>query len=586
MPIARTAANERFFNLLNCYSSMALNSKKIAQYSDPIFDWISDAAFVINAQGEFLRVNSAFTTLLGYDPDDIPSLRFADIAATLGPDSCVEASLKAQILHFELYPMMLAEKRPAPCTLIAKSGERIPVMLRSIIMRDNSNAIMKAIGTAAPEHRPVVRPDDSCTDNQFHQAWETEERYRNILENSGDAVIIADLNGWIATTNDACIHMFGFERPEEMLGKYLLEFIPVTGSYVSSTGETFVVSEEYYARQIMEIETLFETGLAKTRGYLFKKDHTVFPVEATMSLLRDQQGQQRGTITICRDVTDTIIAERTIMHARTFFENIFETIGDGLYITDTLGTIRMANRAFCDILGYNEQELIGTRVHDLFHPGPAKTLIAAAGCPENHESICRRKDGSLVHVELKITMFTGSSDETTIGSLREITERKQFEKQLRQAHDKLERTVQDHTQDLQEANTALRVLLNTRVEERLKLEKNILTHVHELVMPYIEKLRGGSLKERQRTFLDIIDVNLHHIIAPFKNSKKSPNLLFTPMETQIANLVQYGRTTKDIAEALSVSTKTVAFHRNAIRRKLGLHNKKKGLREYLLSHFS
>ncbi len=561
---------------------MALNDKKTAEYFDPIFNWISDAAFVINAQGEFLRVNNAFTTQLGYEPDEIPALRFADVAATLGPNGCVEPSLRAQILRFELYPMLLAEKRPAPCTLITKAGERIPVMLRSIIVRDSSNSIVQAIGTAAPEHRP----DDSCPDNQFHQVWKTEELYRNILENSGDAIIIADLNGWIETTNDACIRMFGFERPEEMLGKYLLEFIPVTGSYASSTGETFVVSEEYYARQIMEIETLFETGLAKTRGYLFKKDHTVFPVEATMSLLRDQQGQQRGTITICHDMTDTIIAERTIVHARTILENIFETIGDGLYITDTLGTIRMANRAFCDILGYNEQELIGTRVHDLFHPGPAKTLIAAAGCPENHESICRRKDGSLVHVELKITMFTGSSDETTIGSLREITERKQFEKQLRQAHDKLERTVQDHTQDLQEANTALRVLLNTRVEERLKLEKNILTHVHELVMPYIEKLRGGSLKERQRTFLDIIDVNLHHIIAPFKNSKEIPNLLFTPMETQVANLVQYGRTTKDIAGALSVSTKTVAFHRDAIRRKLGIHNKKIGLREYLLSRSS
>jgi len=58
------------------------------------------------------------------------------------------------------------------------------------------------------------------------------------------------------------------------------------------------------------------------------------------------------------------------------------------------------------------------------------------------------------------------------------------------------------------------------------------------------------------------------------------------METQIANLVQSGRTTKDIAEALSVSSKTVAFHRNAVRRKLGIQNKKIGLRQYLLSRSS
>lgn len=572
---------------------MTFNKPHSAHYCEFLFENLCDAAFVINAQGCFLKTNSAFTALLGYKSEDIGTLRFADIAATLGPDSCIEPSTRAQIMRFELYPLLLAEKRPLPCTLIAKKGARIPVMLHSIIIRDNNDSIIQAIGTAAPEQHPVARPEDSCPDNKFLQAWEPEELYRNILENSGDAIIIADLNGWITTANDACIRMFGFDRPEEMLGRYLLEFIPVTGSYASSTGETFVVSEEYYARQIMEIENLFETGLAKTRGYLFKKDRTVFPVEATMSLLRDQQDQQRGTITICRDVTDTIIAERDILHARTFLENIFETIGDGLYVTDNLGAIRMVNRAFCNIVGYSEQELIGVAVHDFFHAvaapdgsGLPETLTAAAGCTESHESICRRKDGSRVHVELKLTMFTGSSGETAVGTLRDITERKQFEKKLQEAHGELERTVQERTQDLQEANTALRVLLNTRDAERLKLEKNIRTRVHELIMPYIEKLQAASLKERQHTFLDIIDVNLRHITAPFKNSKEAPNLLFTPMETQIANLVQYGRTTKDIAEALSVSTKTVAFHRNAIRHKLGIHNKKIGLRKYLLSRSS
>jgi PAS domain S-box-containing protein len=572
---------------------MTFSELHSAQYCDFLFDTLFDAAFMLNAQGGLLRINSAFTALLDYEPDDIAALKFSDLAATLGPDSSVEPMLREQILRFEFYPLMLAEKRPSPCTLIARSGKRIPVILRSIIVRDSKGSILQAIGTASPEHRRVIRQDDDGQHNQFRDVWETEELYRNILENSGDAVIIADLNGWIATTNDACIRMFGYERPEEMLGRYLLEFIPVTGSYASSTGETFIVSEEYYARQIMNIEELYETGLAKTRGYLFKKDHTVFPVEATMSLLRDQQGQQRGTITICRDVTDTIIAERKIEQSQAFLENIFETIGDGLYVTDSLGAIRMVNRAFCDIVGYSEQELIKEAVHDLFYANPApddsgatESLAPAAGCPESRKSICRRKDGSLVHVELKLSMFSGPTGETAVGSLRDITERKQFEEQLRQAHDKLERTVQNRTQDLQEANTALRVLLNSRDEERLKLEKNIRTRAQELIMPYIEKLRTGSLNERQRAFLDIIEVNLRHITAPFESSKEAPNLLFTPMETQIANLVQYGRTTKDIAEALSVSTKTVAFHRNAIRRKLGIQNKKIGLRKYLLSRSS
>lgn len=435
-----------------------------AEYFDLVFDKLFDAAFIVNAEGRFLRVNAAFTALLGYGPDDIPHLRFADIGATLGQDSDVDGTLREHILRFELYPLAIAEKKPSPCTLIAKSKKRIPVIMRSAILREAGEAIAQAIGIAAPERRSASRRSD-VPEPRLSEAWETEELYRSILENSGDAIIIADLNGWIATANDACIRMFGFERPEEMLGRYLLECIPIAGSYASSTGETFVVTEEYYTRQVQQVEHLFETGLSKTQGYLFKKDKTVFPAEATMSLLRDQQGQHRGTITICRD----------------------------------------------------------------------------------------------------------------------ITERCKIEAQLSQARDELERTVADRTQDLREANTALRVLLAARDDERIALEKKISARVHELVMPYAEKLLAGPLNERQRAFLDILTVNLRHIVAPFENSSTAPNLLFTPMETQIANLVKYGRTTKDIAEALTLSAKTVAFHRDAIRRKLGLHNKKIGLRKYLLS---
>jgi len=444
-----------------------MNAQKQLQtaYFELIFDKLFDAAFIVNAEGRLLRVNSAFTALLGYGPEDIPGPRFADIGATLGLDADMDASRREHILRFELYPLELAEKNPSPCTLISKSKERIPVILRSAIMRDASGAIQQAIGIAAPERRAAPPRTAAQQEPRLREAWETEELYRSILENSGDAIIIADLNGWIATVNDACILMFGFERPEEMLGRYLLEFIPMAGSYASSTGETFVVTEEYYTRQVQQVEQLFEIGLAITRGYLFRKDKTVFPAEATMSLLRDQQGQHRGTITICRD----------------------------------------------------------------------------------------------------------------------ITERCKIEAQLSRARDELERTVQERTQDLQEANTALRVLLAARDQERLALEKKITARVHELVMPYADKLMAGPLNERQRAFLDILTINLRHIITPLESSSAAPNLLLTPAETHIAQLIKYGRTTKDIAEALSLSPKTVAFHRDAIRRKLGLLNKKIGLRKYLLS---
>jgi DNA-binding CsgD family transcriptional regulator len=58
---------------------------------------------------------------------------------------------------------------------------------------------------------------------------------------------------------------------------------------------------------------------------------------------------------------------------------------------------------------------------------------------------------------------------------------------------------------------------------------------------------------------------------------------FTPSEIQIANLLRQGKPNKEIGELLNTSQRTVAFHRENIRKKLGLKNKKINLKSYLIS---
>jgi DNA-binding CsgD family transcriptional regulator len=60
-------------------------------------------------------------------------------------------------------------------------------------------------------------------------------------------------------------------------------------------------------------------------------------------------------------------------------------------------------------------------------------------------------------------------------------------------------------------------------------------------------------------------------------------LNFTPTQIQVANLVKEGKTTKEIAELLNSSTRAVEFHRENVRARLDLKNKKTNLRSYLLS---
>lgn len=59
--------------------------------------------------------------------------------------------------------------------------------------------------------------------------------------------------------------------------------------------------------------------------------------------------------------------------------------------------------------------------------------------------------------------------------------------------------------------------------------------------------------------------------------------MLTAKEIQIANFVKEGKSSKDIAELMDVSKRTIDFHRKNIRLKLGINNKKGNLRSSLLN---
>ena len=104
----------------------------------------------------------------------------------------------------------------------------------------------------------------------------------------------------------------------------------------------------------------------------------------------------------------------------------------------------------------------------------------------------------------------------------------------------------------------------------------------KLVFPYLEKLYNSRLNDRQKVYLNITKSNLEDIVAPFLRQLSLSFSDLTPSEIQVAGLVKDGKTTKEIADLLSSSTGAVNFHRNNIRKKLGLRNTKTNLRSFLL----
>lgn len=160
---------------------------------------------------------------------------------------------------------------------------------------------------------------------------------------------------------------------------------------------------------------------------------------------------------------------------------------------------------------------------------------------------------------------------------REIVERKRAEAGLFKRTTELDLK----SRTLEEANIALRVILKAREEDKDEIESKILANMKNLVLPYLEKLEKSSLGSSQQFCLENLRANLEDLVSPFSQRLSSPLINLTPREIQVANQIKDGHSNKEIAGFFNISLRTVEFHRENIRKKIGLVNKKVNLRSQL-----
>jgi DNA-binding NarL/FixJ family response regulator len=165
-------------------------------------------------------------------------------------------------------------------------------------------------------------------------------------------------------------------------------------------------------------------------------------------------------------------------------------------------------------------------------------------------------------------------------ALQEVKERQERDAAV-EALKKREQALELKSRSLEEANTALKVLLQHREEDKGALEERVLVNVRKLILPYIENLKHLHLNEKQLTQVRIIEENLNKIVSPFLRNLTSSYLDLTPREIQVANLVKEGKTTKEMTELLNISATAVDFHRKNLRSKFGIKNKRTNLMAFL-----
>ena len=111
----------------------------------------------------------------------------------------------------------------------------------------------------------------------------------------------------------------------------------------------------------------------------------------------------------------------------------------------------------------------------------------------------------------------------------------------------------------------------------------MLSNVKEVVVPYIERLKKLSLDKKGQAYIGLLESNLGNILTPFSRTLSAKYMNLTSKEIEVANFIKNGKSSKDIADLMNVSSNCVDIHRYHIRKKLGLNRKRVNLRSYLKS---
>jgi PAS domain S-box-containing protein len=523
-------------------------------FMENLFRSSGEGILVTDDKGYISMLNAKAAALLGYDPDELRGRHFIDISFgdyQLGsnPPLMDELLATGSISDYEIM-------------LIRKDGSVFPAEINIVLLRGEGGAIIGGISS--------IR--DITDRKRVLQELKNKTFFlENIFRTTGESMIVTNAEGYIIRANRMTEEIFGY-RESELVGRHFAFLGPEPLSL-----DTMPPS----------VQNLVEgKSFRNYESRLKRKDGTVFPTESNIAVLKDELGTIIGAITSIRDITERKESEKALQESEKKYRTIFETVQDVFYQTDLEGTIHEISPSILRHAGYSREEILG---------GEVKSIIFYER-PEDRERFVHdlQKNGELLDYEMRLRAKDGSTkyasvnayfvyeDDTPVritGCMRDITERKQVEMELQKRDESLEAKAAE----LEEVNSALKVLLKKTEEAKQEMEEKILFNVQELVGTYIDKLKRTTLSAKQQTYLTILESNLHNIVSPFGQKLSVKYAGMTPAEIQVANLIREGKTTKEMSEILNSSERTIDFHRKNIRNKLGIKNQKANLRSLLLS---
>jgi PAS domain S-box-containing protein len=242
-----------------------------------------------------------------------------------------------------------------------------------------------------------------------------------------------------------------------------------------------------------------------------------------------------------------------------------------------------ANPSFFENTGYLKEDVIGHTVAETgFWPDPQERsrvmrIVDGNGVVKTFPVKVKIRNGEIHDCIFSAQLVQFNDAPCTLELFIDVSQDKSSEVGLT---DK-ESTLSEKKREIQNLNAALKVLIDHQESEKKDQDHNLVISLKKTIFPYLDKIKTGKIDIASRTYLSMLELNLNDLISSLPNTAASQmqNLTFT--ETQVVDLIRQGKTSKEIAAMLNVSTAAISFHRHNLRKKMGLVKKKTTLRSYL-----
>ena len=360
-----------------------------------------------NAENIFVNVNDAFLKLTGYSREEIIGHSGKELRLWVDENEGIRVNDHFRV-HGSLHDIEFKFRR--------KSGEiGVGIISAESILLEGKTADLSAVLDITERKR---------AEGALRQA---EEKYRSIFENAVVGIYQTKTNGQYVSANPTLALILGYASLLELMAS------------VTDINHQFYVEPNRREEFIRLVEE--QGSVLGFESRVYRKDGSVIWVSEAGRSIRDADGDPFGFEGITIDITDRKQAEEHIAALALRYQTLLQTASDGIHILDTQGNILEANDAFCNMLGYTREELLKLNVADWDMQWSHEKLLEDMNefiyHPTIFETKHRRKDGTIIDVEINNVSVTLEGQNYLYAASRNITERKRTEEEIKLKNEQL-----------------------------------------------------------------------------------------------------------------------------------------------------